>query len=68
GAVGWIDADGDGDWYVAIRCAHLQDRQVRVYAGAGIVADSQPAMEVAETAAKFGALLNALGVDAATCA
>ena len=63
GAVGWTDADGDGDWYVAIRCARVQGRQVRVYAGAGIVADSQPALEVAETAAKFAALLNALGVD-----
>lgn len=63
GAVGWTDVDGDGDWYVAIRCAHVQGRQVRVYAGAGIVADSLPALEVAETAAKFGALLNALGVD-----
>ncbi|MCF7750166.1 isochorismate synthase [Bacillus subtilis subsp. subtilis] len=63
GAVGWTDADGDGDWYVAIRCARVQGRQVRVYAGAGIVADSQPALEVAETGAKFAALLNALGVD-----
>lgn len=63
GAVGWTDADGDGDWYVAIRCARVQGRQARIYAGAGIVADSEPALEVAETAAKFGALLNALGVD-----
>jgi len=64
GAVGWTDADGDGDWYVAIRCARVQDAQVRVYAGAGIVGGSQPALEVAETDAKFGAVLNALGVDA----
>ncbi len=64
GAVGWTDADGDGDWYVAIRCARVQGAQVRVYAGAGIVAGSQPALEVAETDAKFGAVLNALGVDA----
>ncbi|MEG2804275.1 isochorismate synthase [Stenotrophomonas sp.] len=63
GAVGWTDADGDGDWYVAIRCAHVQGCHARVYAGAGIVADSQPALETAETAAKFGALLNAFGVD-----
>ncbi len=66
GAVGWLDADGDGDWYVAIRCARMQGRQVQVYAGAGIVAGSEPLLEVAETAAKFGALLNALGVDAST--
>ncbi|BBQ12181.1 isochorismate synthase [Stenotrophomonas maltophilia] len=62
GAVGWLDAQGDGDWYVAIRCARLQGTQLRLYAGAGIVAESQPAAEVAETAAKFAALLNALGV------
>ncbi len=63
GAVGWLDAQGDGDWYVAIRCARLQGTQLRLYAGAGIVADSQPEAEVAETAAKFAALLNALGVQ-----
>jgi isochorismate synthase len=62
GAVGWLDAQGDGDWYVAIRCARLQGTQLRLYAGAGIVAESQPEAEVAETAAKFAALLNALGV------
>ncbi|MDA3305028.1 MULTISPECIES: isochorismate synthase [Stenotrophomonas] len=64
GAVGWLDAQGDGDWYVAIRCARLQGTQLRLFAGAGIVAESQPEAEVAETAAKFAALLNALGVHA----
>ncbi|HDS1039039.1 TPA: isochorismate synthase [Stenotrophomonas maltophilia] len=63
GAVGWLDAQGDGDWYVAIRCARLQGTQLRLFAGAGIVADSQPQAEVAETAAKFAALLNALAVQ-----
>lgn len=62
GAVGWLDARGDGDWYVAIRCARLQDTQLRLFAGAGIVADSQPQAEAAETGAKFTAMLNALGV------
>lgn len=62
GAVGWLDAQGDGDWYVAIRCARMQGTQLRLYAGAGIVADSLPEAEVAETAAKFATLLNALGV------
>jgi len=67
GAVGWLDAQGDGDWYVAIRCARLQGTQLRLFAGAGIVADSQPQAEAAETGAKFTALLNALGVhDRAT--
>ncbi len=65
GAVGWMDAHGDGEWYVAIRCARVQGHVARVFAGAGIVAGSQPALEVAETAAKFGALLTALGVHAA---
>ncbi|MCW4456491.1 isochorismate synthase [Flavobacterium sp. MXW15] len=64
GAVGWTDAAGDGDWYVSIRCAHVQGRMLRLFAGAGIVAGSQPALEVDETAGKFMALLNALGIDA----
>lgn len=63
GAVGWCDARGDGEWYVSIRCAHVQATTVRLFAGAGIVAGSQPALEVDETAAKFMALLNALGID-----
>lgn len=65
GAVGWMDADGDGEWYVAIRCARVQGARAQVFAGAGIVSGSQPALEVAETAAKFGALLTALGVGSA---
>ncbi len=65
GAVGWMDADGDGEWYVAIRCARVQGAHAQVFAGAGIVSGSQPALEVAETAAKFGALLTALGVGSA---
>ncbi|WP_210132661.1 isochorismate synthase [Stenotrophomonas rhizophila] len=65
GAVGWMDAHGDGDWYVAIRCARVQGHQARIHAGAGIVAGSEPASEVAETGVKFGALLAALGADAA---
>ncbi|KLJ01080.1 isochorismate synthase [Luteimonas sp. FCS-9] len=63
GAVGWTDAQGDGDWYVSIRCARVQGRTMRLFAGAGIVAGSQPALEVDETAAKFRALLDALGID-----
>jgi isochorismate synthase len=61
GLVGWVDARGDGEWVVALRCAVLTGRQARLYAGAGIVAGSVPAAEVAETEAKFGALLGALG-------
>lgn len=66
GAVGWTDAQGDGAWYVSIRCAEVAGCDVRLYAGAGIVAGSDPAAETRETAAKFGALLHALEVDDST--
>lgn len=62
GLVGWTDADGDGEWVVTIRCAEAAGQAVRVYAGAGIVAGSDPDAELAETSAKFGTLLAALGV------
>ncbi|WP_082525045.1 isochorismate synthase MenF [Pseudorhodoferax sp. Leaf274] len=65
GAVGWCDAAGDGAWHVALRCAHVQGHEARLFAGAGIVADSAPALEAAETRAKFNAMLNALGIDPA---
>lgn len=68
GAVGWTDASGDGDWYVSIRCARVQGNAMHLFAGAGIVADSQPELEVDETAAKFMALRNALGIDDARAA
>lgn len=68
GAVGWCDARGDGDWYVSLRCARVQGRQARLFAGAGIVADSEPEAEGAETRAKFNAMLLALGLDAAALA
>jgi isochorismate synthase len=63
GAVGWTDANGDGEWHVAIRCAEISGRSARLFAGAGIVAGSDPAKEAAETAAKFTALRTALGID-----
>ena len=64
GAVGWCNASGDGDWHIALRCARVQGREVRLFAGAGIVAGSSPAAEGAETRAKFNTLLHALGVGA----
>ncbi len=64
GLVGWTDAAGDGDWAVTIRCAHVEESGVRVYAGAGIMADSDPQSELAETAAKARTLLLAMGIDA----
>lgn len=63
GAVGWVDAAGDGAWHVAIRCAEVAGRQARLYAGAGIVPGSDPVAEGEETSAKFAALLHALGID-----
>ncbi|WP_278261129.1 isochorismate synthase [Nocardia sp. AG03] len=62
GAVGWCAADGDGEWLVAIRGGELSaDRRgLRASAGGGIVADSDPAAELAETTAKLRTLLGAL--------
>ena len=60
GPVGWVDADGNGAWAVGGRSAEFDGVTVRVYAGNGIVADSDPATEFAETQAKFAAVLGAL--------
>lgn len=60
GAVGWTDAAGDGEFCVALRCALLRGSTSRVYAGCGIVRDSDPAAELAETEIKLGALLPVL--------
>lgn len=62
GAVGWVDALGNGTWAVAIRCAEFDDdrRSARLVAGGGIVADSEPLAELAETQAKFQAMLSAI--------
>ena len=62
GAVGWVDAAGNGTWAVAIRCAEFSaDRMsARLVAGGGIVADSEPLAELAETQAKFQAMLSAI--------
>ena len=57
GAVGWMDATEDGEFCVGIRSALLRDRTAHVFAGNGIVADSDPAEELAETELKLGALL-----------
>ncbi|WP_275461253.1 isochorismate synthase [Streptomyces noursei] len=61
GMVGWQDADGDGEWVVTIRCAEAHGRTLRLFAGAGVVADSTPEAETAETAAKFRTFLTAVG-------
>ncbi|MGY2128751.1 isochorismate synthase [Blastococcus sp. SYSU DS0617] len=61
GPVGWLDARGDGEFGLALRCAELTpDGGARLFAGCGIVAGSEPAAELAETQAKFAAFQNAL--------
>jgi isochorismate synthase len=57
GPVGWTDATGDGEFCVALRCALLRGAVARCYAGNGIVRDSEPAAELAETEIKLQALL-----------
>jgi salicylate biosynthesis isochorismate synthase len=57
GPVGWADATGDGEFCVALRCALLRGRVARCYAGVGVVRDSNPAAELAETEVKLAALL-----------
>lgn len=65
GAVGWCDAGGDGRWVVSIRCAQLSAdrRSALAHAGGGIVAESDPDDELAETVTKFSTILSALGAQ-----
>ena len=61
GPVGWIDQDGDGEWVIALRCARIDDDgSLTAYAGAGIVIDSDPDSELAETRMKFRPIADAL--------
>jgi salicylate biosynthesis isochorismate synthase len=57
GALGWMDASDDGEFCVALRATLIRDRFANLYAGAGIVADSDPEAELAETELKLDALL-----------
>lgn len=60
GGVGWMDQLEDGEFHVALRSALVQGENARLFAGAGIVADSEPAAELAETETKLEALLPVL--------
>jgi isochorismate synthase len=60
GTLGWTDTGGDGEFCVALRCALLRGELASCYAGCGIVADSEPAAELAETEVKLQALLPVL--------
>ncbi|HEV7955760.1 MAG: Isochorismate synthase [Microbacteriaceae bacterium] len=62
GPVGWVDANGDGEWAVAVRSAQVSPSgEVTAYAGAGIVADSVPERELVETRLKFRPIVEAFG-------
>ena len=58
--VGWMDTRG-GEWCIALRCARIEGRQAIAWAGGGIMADSDPDAEYAETEAKLAPVLGALG-------
>ncbi|MHA6624377.1 isochorismate synthase [Pseudonocardia sichuanensis] len=60
GPVGWVDGNGDGELGIALRCAQLDGPVARLFAGCGIVADSDPDTEVREAAAKMVAMRDAL--------
>jgi isochorismate synthase len=60
GAIGWTDAAEDGEFCVGLRCALLRGPVARLYAGVGVVRDSDPAAELAETEIKLEALLPVL--------
>ena len=64
GPVGWCDAAGNGEFAPALRCAVGQGREWRLFAGAGIVAGSDPDREWSETAMKLAPMLHALGAAA----
>ncbi|EAR24669.1 isochorismate mutase [marine actinobacterium PHSC20C1] len=59
GPVGWVDAHGNGEWAVALRCAQVAGSLITAYAGAGIVAGSNPKHELAETELKFRPIVEA---------
>ncbi len=61
GPVGWMDVNGDGEWGIALRSGVVEGHDVRLFAGCGIVADSDPEAELAEAQAKFVPVRDALG-------
>jgi menaquinone-specific isochorismate synthase len=63
GPVGWVDARGDGEWGIALRCADIEGARARLFAGAGIVEGSLPEAELEETRLKLGAMQSAFSSD-----
>ncbi len=65
GPVGWVDSYGDGEWAIALRGGQIRQESpetIQLFAGCGLVSDSDPAAELAETKAKFLPMLEALGL------
>lgn len=60
GMLGWRDLAGDGEWAVSLRCAQIEDESATLYAGAGVVAGSEPELEWQETCAKLRTMLLAM--------
>ena len=60
GPVGWVDAEGNGAWAVGIRSVQLEGRSARLFAGVGVVEDSDPLAELEETRSKAQALLGSI--------
>ncbi len=64
GPVGWMNGNGDGEWAIALRCVQLDGSTARLFAGCGIVADSDPDAELAEAELKLEAIRTAMGETA----
>ena len=60
GPVGWVDSAGNGAWAVGLRAASIEGVEARLFAGVGVVADSDPFSELAETQAKFASTLGVI--------
>ena len=60
GPVGWLDARGDGELGIALRCGQITENELRIFAGCGIVAGSNPEKELSESNAKFAPMRSAL--------
>ena len=62
GCVGWVDADGNGEFAITIRAAVIDGPRLRLFAGAGIVVGSDPDLEVRETGAKLATMARVTGL------
>lgn len=60
GPIGWLDARGDGELGIALRCGQITNNEIQIYAGCGIVAGSNPEKELSESSAKFAPMRSAL--------